>query len=160
MAEETILTQTEPKVTVLVSPQGGLGTRFVRAFTRGSLPYRRIFEKPFVAALQKGGVEPGDIQDLMDRFSKLQEVTITTKSIVMLYRKGLVSKKDKMMVLPLEYVKSFRESGMRRGLGGLFIKFMVPSEEKPVEFDVILGDLKDRDIWVRELSRIASPLGA
>lgn len=159
MAEERILSQ--PKGQVSLKPKRGLGGRFLRGFSvfLGGMLLRSVQTGAFLDAFAKGEVEAGDINDVTDKVLKLQELILTNKSIAMRYRKGTFSKKDKAISLPLEYARSVEEKSTL-GTKRLEIGFVVPGEEKPVEFVLTLADLKQRDVWLRELSRIiSSPLG-
>ena len=160
LAEEKILSQ--PKGMVSLKPKRGLGGRFLRGFSvfLGGMLLRRMQTGAFLDAFTKGEVEAGDIDDVTDKVLKVRELILTNKSIAMRYQKGTFSKKDKAISLPLEYAKSVEEKSIL-GTKHLEIKFVVPGEEKPVEFALTLADLKQREVWLRELSRIiSSPLGA
>lgn len=128
-------------------------------FLGGSVLGKAVFVTPFTKSLRQSGVEAGDVKDAMDRVLKLQELILTNRNLILFYRKGLVSKKDKVITLPLEYA---REVQGKKRLTTRFINvnFMVPSEGKSVEFQLRLIRLKDPDAWLRELGRIiSSPVG-
>ncbi len=159
MAEETILSQHDPKPTVMLAVKRDLGKSVaqVLVFFAGGRIGRMLFETPFVKALQQEGVaEAGDIKDVTDRFLKLEEVALTNKSIVMFYRKGTISKKDKVIALPLQYAESVEEESGRIGGKTLAIKFSVPGEKKPIEFVLELVRIKEPERWLREINRIMS----
>jgi len=154
MSEETILSQ--PKAAVILVPKRGLGGKF--AWAMGGLITRGIQTGKFLDTFKKGEVEAGDIKDITDRMQKVQELSLTGNSIVVRYRRGTVFKKDRAVALPLQYAKSVQEKGALAKW--LEVEFVVPGEEKPAEFTLRLSKLKQRDVWLRELSRIiSSPVG-
>ena len=152
MVEEVVLTQ--PKAKVILTPKAGIAGHFMRGFFRYSL-LGQLFVTPFTESLKQTSVEAGDVKDAMDKVLKLQELILTNKNLILFYRKGLVSKKDKVITLLLEYAK---EAIGKKRLTTRFINvnFLVPSKEKPVEFELRLIGLKDPDMWLRELNRIVS----
>jgi len=88
---------------------------------------------------------------------RLVQVALTETHIV-LFQKYPLSKELNVMRLPLQYVKEVVAGKM---LWDKFIdiNFMVPQtgkEEKPLEFRLRVGRLKDPDAWVREIKRITS----
>lgn len=154
VAEEKILSQEKALVSLI--PKRGRGGKFLRGFSwiAGGLILRHFQTSRFLKSFKKGEVEAGDIKDMADKVLKLRELTLTNKNIVMLYRKGTLRKKDRLIALPLEYAKSVEEKGRMRKF--LQIGFEVPSEEeKPVNFDLKVW-VNRREVWLDELSRIIS----
>lgn len=150
---------TQAKVNVILTPKRGVAGHLMRGLLGGSLLGKAIFVTPFTKSLRQTGVEAGDVKDGMDKVLKLQELTLTNKNLILFYRKGLVSKKDKVITLPLEYAKEV-QGKKRLTTRFINVNFMAPSEGEPVEFQLRLIRLKDPDAWLRELSRIiSSPVG-
>jgi len=159
MAEEKILSQRDPKPTAILAVKRGLGGSIaqVLVFFAAGRAGRALFETPFVKALeQQGVVEAGDIKEIIDKIVKLEELALTNKSVVMFYRKGTISKKDKAVALPLQYAESVEEQRSRIGGKSLRIKFSVPGEKKPIELVLGLGPIKEPEPWLREINRIIS----
>lgn len=113
---------------------------------------RHFQTSSFLKSFKTEDAEAGDIKDIADKALKLRELTLTNKNLVMLYRKGTLRKKDKLIGFPLEYAKSVEEKGRMRKF--LQVRFEVPSEEKkPINFDLKIW-VKRREVWLNELSRI------
>lgn len=150
--EEKILSQ--EKAVVSLIPKRGRGGMFLRGFSLilGGAVLRHFQTSSFLKSFKTEDAEAGDIKDIADKALKLRELTLTNKNLVMLYRKGTLRKKDKMIGLPLEYAKSVEEKGRMRKF--LQVRFEVPSEEKkPINFDLKIW-VKRREVWLNELSRI------
>jgi len=159
MAEGKILSQRDPKPTVMLAVKRGLGSSLAEVlvlFVGGRIG-RALFETPFVKALQQeGAVEAGDMKDVTGKFLKLEELALTDKSIVMFYKKGTISKKDKAIALPLQYAESAEVQSGRIGGKSLGINFSVPGEKKPIEFVLAVTRIKEPERWLREINRIIS----
>lgn len=152
--EEKILSQ--EKAVVSLIPKRGRGGRFLRGFSLilGGAVLRHFQTSSFLKSFKTEDAEAGDIKDIADKALKLRELTLTNKNLVMLYRKGTLRKKDKLIGLPLEYAKSVEEKGRMRKF--LQVRFEVPSEEKkPINFDLKIW-VKRREIWLNELTHIQS----
>lgn len=152
--EEKILSQEKALVSLI--PRRGRGGSFLRGFSwiLGGAVLRHFQTSSFLKSFKTGEVEAGDIKDIADKVLKLRELTLTNKNLVMLYRKGTLRKKDKMIGLSLEYAKSVEEKGRMRKF--LQVRFEVASEEKkPINFDLKIW-VKRREVWLNELSRIIS----
>jgi len=152
--EEKILSQ--EKAVVSLIPKRGRGGRFLRGFSLilGGAVLRHFQTSSFLKSFKTEDAEAGDIKDISDKVLKLRELTLTNKNLVMLYRKGTLRKKDKLIGLPLEYAKSVEEKGRMRKF--LQVRFEVPSEEKkPINFDLKMW-VKRREVWLNELSCIIS----
>jgi len=155
--EDKILSQ--EKAIVSLIPRRSLGGRFLRGFSLilGGAILRHFQTSAFLKSFKKEEVEVGDIKDITDKALKLRELTLTNKNLVMLYRKGRLRKKDKIIVLPLECARSIEEKGRIKKF--LQIRFEVPSEEKkPINLDLNIFNLKRREVWLNELNHIVSSL--
>ena len=147
--------------TVSLRPKRGLGGKFLRAFGGRivwSLQTRAATKSLKESELSKffggwAGVEPGDIKDITDKIVKVHALTLTNKNLFLLYKKGVVRKKDLVIILPLEYAKSVEEKGV---IGkSLEIKFEVPGEEEKMAcFDFAIFKLSNREAWLSDLNQI------
>lgn len=153
--QEKIIKQTDPKVIVVLTPHTNIAKTIMWGLASGSLLSRLAFDRPFEKALIAGGCEAGDIRDAINKQVKCDEMFLTETSIVLLYRKGMLSKKVKFISLPMQYAKSVKEFKQLRHRF-LRVDFSVPSEDKIMEFDIRIGALKELDIWLKELERIVS----
>jgi hypothetical protein len=146
----------------MLRPKRGVGGQLVRAFggwATWSLQTRAAVKSLKTSELSKfiegwAGVEPGDIGDITDKTVKVHALTLTNKNLILLYKKGVVRKKDLVVILPLEYAKSVEEKGVLAGKR-LQIGFQVPGEEgKVAEFDFWLLKLSKRENWLSDLNQI------
>jgi uncharacterized protein YneR len=158
--ERKLLSATEAKVGLY--PKYSLGASILKGVTGfflGVVP--RYFTSKAIDSWSKSGffktlkegteIDQGDIKDILEKKIKLVELTLTNQNFFFLYEKGFMSKKQKLIVLPLEHAKT---ASSHKGKS-VTIGYDVPQEgkDKPQHFDVIL-EVKDSDNWAKTINDV------
>lgn len=81
------------------------------------------------------------------------ELTLTNQNFYFLYEKGLISKKQKLIVFPLEHAKTVEAHKGK----SITVGYDVPREgkDKPQHFDLVLN-VKDADHWAKTINETIS----
>jgi len=160
--ERKLLSATEAKVVLF--PKYSLGASILKGVTGfflGVVP--RYFTHKAIDSWSKSGffktlkegteIDQGDIKDIVEKQVKLTELTLTNQNFFFLYEKGFMSKKQKLIVLPLEHAKT---ASARKGKS-VTVGYDVPQEgkDKPQHFDLTL-DVKDADTWAKTINDVIS----
>jgi len=128
MEEEQVILS-EPKVyLVRLDPKGG-GRRFLQSFSwiLGGEILRRHLRGQFVKELGETQLELRDIKDLMNKWRKNACITLTNYNLILTWKQGTISKKNKTLVLPLTYMSSIKKPGK---IDYVCIDFEIPTEDK------------------------------
>lgn len=95
-------------------------------------------------------VSEGNIGDIVH--AKKGQLILTNNHIILHYQTGFRKKTDKMLALKLQHAKSVEERGFMSNKH-LHVGFEIPSEEKPINFDLKIW-VKNRAPWFTELTRL------
>jgi hypothetical protein len=98
-------------------------------------------------------VERGDIADITNKMVLAQPLTLTNRSLILSYKKGLMKKRNLVITIPLEFAKSVQEKGMLNKY--VEINFEVPGKEgNSISFVIWLTHLSDRQAWSDSLNQL------
>jgi hypothetical protein len=98
-------------------------------------------------------VEYGDIADITNKVVIAQPLTLTNRNLIVSYKKGLMKKKNSVVIIPLEYAVFVQET--RRPSKHLEIRFEVSRKGRDVVFfDLWLMSLSDRQAWLDKLNQL------
>lgn len=154
--ERKLLSQKNAKAGI--SPKYGSGAKILKEITGVFLPdlAAAITDGAIDGWVQSGfirtfkeeaQVEQGEIGDLVGKFVKMTEITLTNQNLFLLYKKGFRSKQQKLIVLPLRYAIEVETQGI---IGKeVQVNFEVPQKGKsePQRFNLGLG-VKHPETWV------------
>lgn len=117
---------------------------------------------------EEAQVEQGDIHDIIKKTAKMKEIALTDQSFHLLYEKGFITKRQKLIVIPLKYAVSVRtemehkrwvrtENGrMRLERESVYVAFEVPKKGgKPKRFDLALI-VNNPEAWVETIEHAIS----
>lgn len=162
-AEKKILSTTE-KAHVGIYPKHSLGfsiAKFVAGQVLGVFP--RFFtmkaldsysRSDFLKTIKDSSqVTPGEIKDILEKWVKLKELTLTNKNFLFLYEKGVFSKQQKLIAFPLEHAKTV-ESHKNKSLT---VSYEVPEEgkDKTKRFELRL-EVQSADDWANKIQSLLS----
>jgi len=159
-AEQPVLTGSD--ILISVAPKRSGAERFAKALTWGGGLLAGLgkvaLDKRWMKTFEKGDVKPGDIEGLLDRWIPAKEVILTDKDIAVRYQVGFRHKEDRMLVFPLQYAVSAEDDSklLRKSI---FLNFLVPAEERAVEFKLRLTFRRKQEQqqgWLSEILRIIS----
>jgi len=98
-------------------------------------------------------IEYGDIADITNKVVIAQPLTLTNRNLIVSYKKGLIKKKNLVVIIPLEYAVFVKEA--RRSGKHLEIRFEVSRQGGDVVFfDLWLMSLSDRQAWLDKLNQL------
>lgn len=159
--ERKILSTTE-KTYVGLYPKHSLGysiAKFAAGRVLGVVP--RFFTMKALDSYSKSGffstikdgsqIEPGEIKDIVEKWVKLTELTLTNKNFLFLYEKGFFSKQQKLIGLPLEHAKTVT-SHKNKSLS-VFYEIPEKGKNKTKRFELQIS-VKNADDWAREIQNL------
>lgn len=94
----------------------------------------------------------GNTGDIDNRYQK-GNLILTNDRIILHYQTGFRKKTDKILAFPLQHAKSVEEKGRWTLRKWLQVAFEMPSEEKPINFDLKIY-VKNHAQWFTELTRL------
>jgi hypothetical protein len=159
-SEERTVIKAE-KAVVLLRPSKSLKT-----FALGLLPFG-IGEDVQYRAWQKGLKESdvsrhtreceepeyGDLTDITNKYVLVQPLTLTNRNLILSYNKGLKKKRNLVLRIHLEYLKSVQEKRMPRK--NLELKFEARGKVgNLVSFDILLMKLSDSQAWLGKINQL------
>jgi len=112
----------------------------------------------FLKAVREGtDIEQGEIKDIVENQVKLQELALTNQNFYFLYEKGFFSKKQKLIVFPLEHAKTVEAHKEK----SVTIGYDVPREgkEKAQHFDLIIN-VKAANRWAEKIKETLKNVNA
>jgi hypothetical protein len=159
ISEERMIMEADRAV-VSLKPDLSLG----KTFALGLLPLGEYLQRRASAkGLRELGVsehtqdgtkaERGDIADITNKTILAQPLTLTNRSLILSYKKGLMKKRNLVITIPLEFAKSVQEKGLLNKY--VEINFEVPGKEgNSISFDIWLTHLSDRQTWLNSLNQL------
>ena len=167
MEKEHVILHEKKANLVRIDPKGGRGRKFSRDFSwivGGELLRRRLKSK-FAKTVGETGLEPNDIKDLTDRWRKHVSITLTNENLILTWKQGYITKKNKAFTLPLMYMSSVEKRGILDK--PVCIDFEIPSEDKSDSIMFTLkilftryrwGGREKQETWMNELRRIKAQI--
>lgn len=94
----------------------------------------------------------GDIEDILGKFSKMTEIALTDQNFLLLYKKGIISKKQKLIMIPLKNATDVETMGWLTK--SVLVTFEVPQKEKErvFRFALALG-VKHSEMWIKAIEQ-------
>ena len=162
--ERKILTTTE-ETYVALYPKHSLGfkvAKFAVGRILGVVP--RFFTMKALDSYSRSGffntvrenseINPGEIKDIIEKWVKLKELTLTSRNFLFLYEKGIFSKQLKLIGLPLQDAKTVTSHENK----SLTVYYEVAQEGKnKVRSYELQISVPNADNWVKEIQELINP---
>jgi hypothetical protein len=100
-------------------------------------------------------IQQGEMKDIIGKLVKLKELTLTNLAFHLVYESGLISKQEKLIILPLEHAKSVTTYDVLRRKW-FNVKYEVPQQEKagpPQRFSLAVAVSNNTD-WSKAITEL------